>query len=379
MTSRQHAGDRRQQTGGSKQEDKNKDKYLCFIVLFAVSCLLSPVSWADTVYSRAAVVMDASTGQLLYAKNPDLRCPPASTTKLMTAILAVENLSLNAIVTVSKNASHVSPHKAGFKAGEQVTVEELLYAALLGSANDAAVALAEAVAASEDRFADLMNRKAFQIGARDTYFINPHGLPGPGQYITASDLSRIMQYALRYPKLKEIINTRVAEISTEKGRSIFLRNTNRLLWSEEGLIGGKTGYTRMARHCFVCVAEREDDTVVVALLGSRSRNDLWRESGLLLGKGFDMLNNGDEPVIYLAKADDVQSMGYKKSQKKGKRVKKRTARAAEGDTLAAGEAGPKKKTVLAKKKSKTKVLAKHKGKNKKYRISKKGNAEKNKG
>jgi D-alanyl-D-alanine carboxypeptidase (penicillin-binding protein 5/6) len=296
----------------------------------------------------------------------------------MTAILAVENLSLNKVVTVSKNTSQVAPHKAGFKVGEQVSVEELLYAALLGSANDAAVALAEAVSGSEESFAYLMNRKAFQIGARDTHFINPHGLPGAGQYITASDLSRIMQYALRYPKLKQIINTRVAEISTERGRSIFLRNTNRLLWSEEGLIGGKTGYTRMARHCFVCVAEREDDTVVVALLGSPSRSDLWRESGMLLGKGFDMLNNGEEPVIYLAKADEVESFGYQ-PETKNKRLKKKTSRGTKGVAFVADKAGKKKNMIAAKKKTPTKVLAKYKGKNKKYRIAKKGSVEKNKG
>lgn len=347
------------------------------MLLFTLHCSLFTVH-ADVVHSRAAVVMDASTGQLLYAKNPDLRCPPASTTKLMTAILAVEHLSLNKVVRVSKHAAQVPPHKAGFKAGEQVTVEELLFAALLGSANDAAVALAEAVAGSEESFTNLMNRKAFQIGAYDTHFINPHGLPGAGQYITASDLSRIMQYALRYPKLTQIINTRVAEISTERGRSIFLRNTNRLLWSEEGLIGGKTGYTRKARHCFVCVAEREDDTVVVALLGSPSRDDLWRESGLLLGKGFDMLNNGEEPFIYLAKADEVQSFGYK-AEKKVKRLKKKTARKTKGTTLAADKSGKKKKAVLAKKKTRTKVLAKYKGKHRKYRVAKKGSIEKNKG
>jgi D-alanyl-D-alanine carboxypeptidase (penicillin-binding protein 5/6) len=371
MTSRQYLADR-------KQGKMHKYNLLKFFVLFTVCCLLSTFSEADTVHSRAAVVMDASTGNLLYAKNPDLRCPPASTTKLMTAILAIENLYLNNVVTISKNASQVSPHKAGFKEGDKVTVEELLYAALLGSANDAAVALAEAVAGTEERFAALMNKKAFLIGARDTQFINANGLPGPGQYITASDLSKIMNYALNYPKLKQIINTRMTEISTEKGRSIFLRNTNRLLWSEEGLVGGKTGYTRTARHCFVCVAERENDTVVVALLGSPSRSDLWRESGLLIGKGFDILSNGEEPVIYLANADDMPSLGHVK-QKKSKRIKKKSSQTKKRYALAADNSKQQKNTALAKKKGSTKMLAKYKGKKKKYRIAKKGSIERNKG
>jgi serine-type D-Ala-D-Ala carboxypeptidase (penicillin-binding protein 5/6) len=334
-------------------------------------------AYADTVHSRAAVVMDASTGNLLYAKNPDLRCPPASTTKLMTAILSIENLHLNNVVTVSKNASQVPPHKAGFKEGDKVTVEELLYAALLGSANDAAVALAEAVAGTEERFVALMNKKAFLVGARDTQFINANGLPGPGQYITASDLSKIMNYALNYPKLKQIINTRTTEISTEKGRSIFLRNTNRLLWSEEGLVGGKTGYTRTARHCFVCAAERENDTVVVALLGSPSRSDLWRESGLLIGKGFDILSNGEEPVIYLANADDIPSLGPVK-QKKSKRIRKKSTQTKTGYALA-DKSKQQKKTALAKKKGNTKTLAKYKGKKKNYRVATKDGITRNKG
>ncbi|HZV47482.1 MAG TPA: D-alanyl-D-alanine carboxypeptidase family protein [Thermodesulfovibrionales bacterium] len=357
-----------------------KRYFLSFIValLFTFYCSLFTV-YADTVHSRAAVVMDASTGNLLYAKNPDLRCPPASTTKLMTAIVAIENLPLTHVVTISKNASQVSPHKAGFKEGDKVTVEELLYAALLGSANDAAVALAEAVAGTEDKFAALMNKKASLIGARDTQFINANGLPGPGQYITASDLSKIMNYALNYPKLKQIINTRVAEISTEKGRSISLRNTNRLLWSEEGLVGGKTGYTRTARHCFVCVAERENDTVVVALLGSPSRSDLWRESGLLIGKGFEILSNVEEPVIYLAKVDDIPLLVKSSQKKKSHLIKKKRSKSKKGKTLIAKKSGEKKKTTLAKKKGKKKILVKYKGKKKNYRVATKDSIAKNKG
>lgn len=346
--------------------------HFVFSVLFVVCCFPPAVSWAKTVYSRAAVVMDASTGTLLYAKNSDLRLPPASTTKLMTAILAVENLDLKRVVTISSNASHVPPHKAGFREGEKATVEELLFAALLGSANDAAVALAEAVAGSEEKFAHLMNRKAYQIGAHDTHFINASGLPGAGQYTTAADLSIIMHYALQYPKLRQIINTRVAEISTEHGRTIFLKNTNRLLWSEEGLIGGKTGYTRTARHCFVCVAERENETVVVALLGSPSRSNLWRESGLLIEKGFGMLSSGEEPVVYLAKIDDMPLLVKKKMTQSGRKKSQKKATA-----VIAEKSEKKKKSAFVKKKKAVKVFAKNKGK--KYRFAKKEYSERSRG
>lgn len=201
-----------------------------------------------------------------------------------------------------------------------------------------------------------MNRKAEAIGLRDTKFINPHGLPGQDQYTTAFDLSLMMRYALRYPKLKEIIGTRVAEVSTEKGNGLFLKNTNRLLWSDEDLIGGKTGYTRAARHCFVCAAEREKDTVIVALLGSPSRVNLWKETETLIDKGFNIMANKEEPVVYFTKADydalSVKKATYKKSSKSYHRTSKL-------------------KKALAKKKGETKLLAKKKGKTKTLAKSKK--------
>jgi D-alanyl-D-alanine carboxypeptidase (penicillin-binding protein 5/6) len=300
---------------------------------------------SDEVHSRSVVVMDATTGKILYAKNPHLKCPPASTAKLMTAIIAIEHADINDTIIISSKASRVSPHKAGFKEGDKVIVEKLLYAALLGSANDAAVALAEAVAGSEERFVRLMNKKAKEIGAKNTKFINASGLPSSGQYITAYDLSKIMSYALSYPKLKEIIGTRVTEIYTENGDSIFLKNTNRLLWIDENLVGGKTGYTRSAQHCFVCAAERGNDTVVVALLGTPSREGLWKETEILINRGFEVIVNNKRPFIYYTKTDyDVKGKQKVSSKKKGNKK------------LIAKKKLKKKKSELVAKKSKTKTL-----------------------
>lgn len=341
---------------------------LLFVVLL-VTCylLLVTVVNADEINARSAVVMDASTGRILYAKNPNLRLPPASTTKLMTAIVAIEKTDLSEITRISRNVTRVSPLKAGFKEGDEVTIETLLYAALLESANDAAVALAEAVAGSEEQFVYLMNRKADALGLSDTKFINPHGLPGSGQYTTSFDLARIMKYALRYPKLKEIIGTRVAGLSTEGGDELFLKNTNKLLWSEEDLIGGKTGYTRKARHCFVCAAEREKETVIVALLGSPSRDSLWRETEGLIGKGFQIMANKEEAVIFFTRADydflNVKKASYKKSSKL--KTKKKM--------IAKKRVKHKKSKAFAKKKDRTKIV-----KRKDYRVSKK-NENGNKG
>ncbi len=293
------------------------------VFLFTALCLFTFhyslfTASADEITSKAAFVMEASTGRVLYGKNPNLKLSPASTTKLMTAMVVLDRANMNDVVTISNRAAGVSPIKANFKAGEAVTIATLLYAALLRSANDAAVALAEAVAGSERKFVELMNKKAVAIGVSDTRFINSTGLPGRGQYITAYDLAKIMRHALKYPVIREVIGTRATEISTEKGRTIFLKNTNRLLWSDDELLGGKTGYTKKAGHCFVCAGERDRETVIVALLGTPNRENLWRESESLIDKGFEVIASNKQPVVYFTKADyraSVKKAAYKKSSK----------------------------------------------------------------
>ncbi|MFB3886781.1 MAG: D-alanyl-D-alanine carboxypeptidase family protein [Thermodesulfobacteriota bacterium] len=263
--------------------------------LFVVWALFSSSALAEVITSQAAVVIDASTGEILYGKNFDYLLPPASTTKLMTAIIVMEKANLSDVVTISQKASQVRPFKAGFKKGDRVTIEGLLYAALLKSGNDAAFALAEAVAGSEEDFVSLMNQKALSLGAENTRFINATGLPGSGQSITALDLSRIMKHALRYPKLREILATPSAKVMTERGKVIFLRNTDELLWTNEEVIGGKTGYTHSAKHCFVLAAERDRKTVIVSLLGSPSRKSLWREAKTLTHRGLQMIAHDPDP------------------------------------------------------------------------------------
>lgn len=260
---------------------------LIFLLFFFAIGL--PSSFAEEINCQAAVVMNASTGEILIAKNSDYLLPPASTAKLMTAIVVMEKANLSEIVTISQKAARVHPFKAGFKKGDRVTIEALLFAALLKSANDAAVALAEAVAGSEESFVSFMNEKATLIGAVNTRFINATGLPGIGQFITAVDLSKIMKYAMNYPKLRGILATPSAEVSTEKGKAIFLKNTDKLLWSDEEVIGGKTGYTNSAKHCFVFAAERDGKTIIVSLLGSPTRKKLWKEAKKLSDKGFQII------------------------------------------------------------------------------------------
>jgi len=318
----------------------------------------------EEIQARSAVVMDASTGRVLYAKNPELRLMPASTTKLMTALITVEKVNLKDVVTISRNAVNVAPTRSGFKAGDEVTVETLLYAALMKSANDAAVALAEAVAGTEKEFVQLMNMKAIALGATDTKFINPNGLPGKGQYITAYDLSKIMRQAIKHPVLKEILGTRSTEISTEAGKTFYVKNTNKLLWSDDELLGGKTGFTNAARHCFVCAGERDNSTIIVALLGVPSRTELWKETEDLMTFGSKVMKNQEEPVVFITRADydadKVTRAAYTKSVKpKSKTVRGKRSIAAKATRKAKPKAHVKAKPK-AKVRKNTKMMVKEK-------------------
>ncbi len=315
------------------------------IVFLLVACysLLVTDAKADEIRSRAAIVMEASTGRILYGKNPNLRLLPASTTKLMTAMVALDRANPGDTVVISEKAANCSPVKARFRVGEKVTVETLLNAALIKSANDAAVALAEGVAGSEDRFVELMNEKVLALGMSDTRFVNATGLPAEGQYITVYDLAKMLRHALRYPLIKEIVSTKASRISTEDGREIFVKNSNHLLWSDDSVLGGKTGYTRAAKHCFVCASEQGGETIITGILGAPTRWQLWKESEHLIEKGFAIVGGKEEPVLYFTRADykssiepatyntnasEIKEISHKKPHKK--KLKKTAAKAGAG-------------------------------------------------
>jgi len=207
---------------------KGIKKLILFLSLL-FTLLLATGYWSlatasDDISARAAVVIDSASEKILYAKNPNLKQPPASTTKLITAMVALDRLNPDSIVTISENAANtpsVSPH---LRKGERFSVRDLLYLALMRSVNSAAVALAEAVAGSEDAFVSMMNDKASHLGAENTRFVNASGLPGPNQHITAFDLAIIMKKSLGYSLIREVINTRAKEIFSESGRRIFVKN-----------------------------------------------------------------------------------------------------------------------------------------------------------
>ncbi len=240
--------------------------------------------------------MDAATGKIIYQKEPDLRLPPASTTKVVTAILTLESgRNLHDSLTVSKEATRVPASKLYLRPGQSVPIEELLYGIMLASANDASMVLAEGIGGSVERFAELMTKKAHQIGAINTHFTNPHGLTAPNHYSTARDLAILFRYAMKNPTFREIVQTKFSSVNTTAvvrkkvvPRRISLRNHNRLLWNFDGAIGGKTGYTHAAQKCFVGAVQRNGTTLIVAILGAR---DQWGDTKRLLEYGFENYEN----------------------------------------------------------------------------------------
>jgi D-alanyl-D-alanine carboxypeptidase (penicillin-binding protein 5/6) len=236
------------------------------------------------ITATAAVLMDARTGQVLYERAPRLRWPPASTTKILTAILVREHLPLDREVPISTRASAQRSGSAiGLEAGERWRVRDLLYALLLNSANDAAVALAEAASGSVEAFARLMNAKARALGARDSHFVVPHGLYHPDHYSTAYDLALIARYALRDPVLAEIFRTQRWTLNRPGGGVRVLENRNRLLRIYPGADGVKTGWITQSGQCLVASATRGNWQLIAAVLNS---SDIYADASRLLDYGF---------------------------------------------------------------------------------------------
>jgi serine-type D-Ala-D-Ala carboxypeptidase (penicillin-binding protein 5/6) len=236
------------------------------------------------VYASAGVLIESKSGAVLYAKNPDLRRAPASTTKMMTAIVALEKGNLSKVVKVSPLAAGTPGSSIWLRAGDKLTLKELLEGMMLQSGNDGSMAVAEGVAGSVDDFVGLMNLKAKEIGALNTNFRNPHGLRAPSHYTTALDLALIARYGLIHPGFSGLVKRKTAIVRwEEKPQKIEVRNTNRLLWYLEGADGVKTGTTNEAGYCLVASATRDGRQLIAAVLNS---SDRWGDCARLLEYGF---------------------------------------------------------------------------------------------
>ena len=233
------------------------------------------------INARAAVIYDRKSKKIIWGKKENERRPMASTTKIMTAIVVLEHANLNDTVTVSKKSGGTGGSRLGLKAGDKITVENLLYGLLLVSGNDAAVALAEYVGGSVEGFAKMMNEKAEELGLKDTHFVTPHGLDMQEHYTTALELAKMADYALNIKKFAQIVNTKNITISIN-GRSKNLKNTNELLGNLYGVNGVKTGFTNGANRCLVTSVNRDGMNIITVVLGADTKKDRTNDSVKLI-------------------------------------------------------------------------------------------------
>lgn len=262
------------------------------LIALALSLVLStfgmaaPTAFAEAVPAAkgasAAVVVEASTGRVLYQNNAYSVMPMASTTKILTAITVIRHVAADKVVAVDKRAVGVEGSSIYLREGEQWRVEDLLYGLMLRSGNDAAVQLAITTAGSVEAFAALMNDTAAMSGAYHSHFVNPHGLHHPDHYTTAYDLACITAYAMRDPLFARIVATKSHTFRVGQETRVFV-NKNKMLSGYEGAVGVKTGYTTVAGRCLVAAATREGMTLISVVL---NEYDMWYRSADLLDAAF---------------------------------------------------------------------------------------------
>ena len=239
---------------------------------------------ALSLSAQSAVLIDARDGRILYEKDADTPRPMASTTKIMTALVALESMDVNEIIKIPDEAIGVEGSSIYLQKGEKMTLLELLYALLLQSANDAAVAIAVGVSGSVEAFAQSMNEKALELGLTSTHFENPNGLDADGHVTTARELAILTAYALRNPIFAEIVSTHKRKISGPDGGVRVVVNHNKLLNMYDGCVGVKTGFTKKSGRCLVSAACRESLTLIAVTL---SAPDDWRDHTALLNYGYE--------------------------------------------------------------------------------------------
>lgn len=248
-----------------------------------------PVS---AIKAKSFVLMDAVSGQVIYSKNAHTRRPNASTTKIMTATLLLENCNLFDYACVAPNVCKTPFTSLHLKPNEKLTMEDLLYAVMLRSANDAAVAVAEHVAGNTKAFAKMMNDKAKSLGCKDTNFVTPNGLNDPRHYSSAYDLCLMARYAMQYPAFADVVSTRKYAVNsrTVNRQDLVIFNKSKFLKEYPGADGVKSGYTKQAGYCYVGSATRNGWRLISAVLKSDNAS---RDTAILMNYGF----NRFQPVL----------------------------------------------------------------------------------
>ncbi|MBU3805219.1 MAG: D-alanyl-D-alanine carboxypeptidase [Candidatus Cellulosilyticum pullistercoris] len=281
---------------------------------------LTQVTYASSsvpnVKGKGAVLIEQESGRVLYEHNAYEPLPMASTTKIMTCILAIEEGKLDDIVTTSKRASSAPPVKLHLKVGEKQRLGDLLYALMLQSDNDVAVAIAEHIGGSVEHFCEMMTKKAQSIGAEHTSFKTPNGLDAEGHYASAYDMALIGAYALKNPEFRKIVTTElisIPTIPTENSVRHDLQNKNRFIYSYEGSNGIKTGFTNKAGHCFVGGAVRNNMQLVAASLGagwgSRGKTQKYTDVINMMNYGY----KNYEKVVLIEPQEEVATVPIDKA------------------------------------------------------------------
>lgn len=278
-----------------------RDKFLIIalflILLFAFFATVIFSESTLNLSAKSAVLYEPVTKSFLYSKNADQRLPMASTTKIMTALVALENFPCDKIVSIHEEAVGIEGSSLYLKANECFKMKDLITGLMLRSANDAAVAIAYAVSGGVEEFSSLMNQRASALGLNDTHFTNPHGLDSPDHYTTARELALIASEALKNDTFKEIVSTKKATLTNADGDVRLVTNHNKLLSMYEGAIGVKTGFTKKSGRSLVGASERDGLLFITVTINAP---DDWNDHKKLFDYGYSTLS-----LKHLAKKDDL--------------------------------------------------------------------------
>jgi len=275
-------------------------KKIGFLIL--ALAFLMPTVKADSLNldAKSAILIEASSGKVLYEKTPDEKLPMASMTKIMSMLLIMENINNGNLnytdkVIISKNASGMGGSQVFLQEGEEYKVEDLLKCIAVSSANDAVVAMAEKISGSVEAFVELMNNKAKELGLTNTNFANPHGLDNENHYSSARDMARLGQELLKHEEILKFTSIYEDYLTKPDGSQVWLVNTNRLVRFYEGVDGLKTGYTTEAGHCLTATAKKNDLRLISVVMKSSSSDARSKDTATLLSYGFNSFKNN---VIY---------------------------------------------------------------------------------
>ncbi len=308
---------------------------LLTVMLLALFLAMPAVTQAEgAITAESYLLVEKDTLSIIDGKDYHRELPPASTAKVMTSILALEKLSRETTIVPTRQVVNLPSSKLNLFPGKPYRATDLVNAALVKSANDAAYALSVSIAGSEENFADMMNKKAQEIGASNTHFVNASGLNAPGQHTSCWDLALMFRYALANEEFREIVGTKYY-LFRQGNRDERLMNHNRFLFCFEPAIGGKTGFTRLAKHCYVGAFEKDGKVYILSLLGSRN---LWGDAVNILKALYDDLPS--ERELHMARATTAslasytvstrKTTAYRSKQKKQSSLKGKQKRARKG-------------------------------------------------